>query len=242
MDACGSAPPLHVLEGQKQMSLEPVRTNRSQHHTVLLTLAAVVPMFFGLVIGALSLGSGLARALRAGSVCRDANSLAARGINLADPGSQSLILRTAGGLGLNLPGTASIPNPRGKAALILTEVVKVGRRTCAQGIANWNGDPATCPNYQKYVIASRIVIGNTSRWQSETGMPVSEPSKNGRLRGGDIASVIGNRALDLSAARAKLGTLKDDEHVNVAEVFADVSDLRVPYLIDVDTIRIRDIS
>ena len=226
------------------MSQEPVLGNRSHQIKAILTLTVVAPIFFGLVIGALSLGSGLSRALRAGSVCRNANGLAARGVNLADPHSQTLLLRSAGGLGLNLPGTASIPNPNGKAALILTRVIKVGRKTCAQAIVNWNGDPSTCPNFQKFVIASRIVIGNKSRWKSGIGAPVSAQGLNGGLTDSDMALVAGNRVLEQKSAQGQSGfeALKDDEQLNVAEMFADVSDLRVPYLIDVDSLQTRDIS
>ena len=163
---------------------------------------------------------------------------------MADPQSQTLILRSAAGLGLSLPGTASIPNPNGKGALILTRVIKVGRKTCARGIANWNGDPAACPNYQKFVIASRIVIGNKQRWQSGAGTPISERGVSGGLTDADIVSIAGNRASDLKGAQGKpaFAALKDDESVSVAEMFTDVSDLRVPYLIDVDSVQIRDIS
>jgi Flp pilus assembly protein TadG len=210
----------------------------------IVEFAVVAPMLFGLVVGTFSLGNGLSRMVQAGSVCRNANVLVVRGFDLANWDNQRLVVKTADGLGMNLPGTASWPNPNGKAAVILTKVIKVGLNTCAQGVTNWNGNTATCPNYQKYVIASRVIIGNQTRWPSATGAPTSPTNSKGELSDEDIATKVGNRATNFSDVQGATTIVKlmDDEYAYISEVFVDAADLSVPYLIEMDTIRVRNVS
>ncbi len=218
--------------------------NRKRKGSSIVEFAVVAPMLFGLLVGTFSLGNGLSRMVQAGSVCRNANVLVVRGFDMAKWDNQRLIVKTAAGLGMNLPGTYSWPNPSGKAAVILTKVVKVGLNACAVGVPNWNGNTGSCTNYQKYVIASRVIVGNQSRWQSATGTPSSNTNDKGELSDYQIAMITGNRATNFSDAAGASTVVKllDDEYAYISEVFVDVADLSIPYLIEMDTIRVRNVS
>ncbi len=206
------------------MSYQCARGNRNGKGSTIVEFAVAVPVLFGLVVGTLALGSALTRMLQAGSVCRNANLLAVQGFDMANRDSQSLVVKTAAGMGRTLAGTPSWPDPSGKAAVVLTKVTRVGPKACASGILNWDGNAASCRNYEQNVIVSRVVIGNQSRWHSEVGTPVSARNAKGALSSHDIASVIGNRALDLpgSDGRSMLAHLKEDEQASISEVFADI--------------------
>ena len=218
--------------------------NRKRKGSSIVEFAVVAPMLFGLLVGTFSLGNGLSRMVQAGSVCRNANVLVVRGFDLANWDNQRLVVKTAAGLGMNIPGTYSWPDPSGKAAVILTKVIKVGLSACAQGVTNWNGDTGTCANYQKYVIASRVIIGNQTRWPSATGSPSSSTNSRGELSDAAIATVPGNRATGFSDVdgASTIVKLLDDEYTYISEVFVDAVDLSVPYLIQMDTIRVRNVS
>lgn len=205
--------------------------------------ALIAPLLFALLIGAFSLGNGVSRLVQASTLCRNANVLVVRGFDMAKNDNQKLLVRTGSGLGLS-QGSNFAPDPNGKAVIFLTKVVKVGLKACAEGVPNWNGDAASCPNFQKYVIASRIAIGNGARWQSATGNPVSSTNGKGELSDYNIAMIAGNRATNFSdsAGQQTIVKLFDDEFAYVAEVFVDASDLNVPFLIDLDTIRVRNVS
>ena len=209
----------------------------------IIEFAVIAPMLFGLLVGTFSLGNGLSRMVQASSVCRNANVLIVRGFDLAKPENQQLLVRTAAGLGLNIPGT-NTANPDGKAVIYLTKVIKVGVKTCAQGVDDWNGNVGSCPNYQKYVIASRIVLGNGTRWQSATGSPTSSVNSKGEISDEHIVMIAGNRAQNFSdtAGQNTIVSLLDDEYAYIAEVFVDAVDLSLPYVLTMETIQVRNVS
>lgn len=216
---------------------------RNQHKTgsTIVEFALVAPLLLSLLIGSFSIGLSLSRMLQAGQVCRNANVLVVRGFDLSTAQNQTLVIRTANGLGMNLAGTQN-PNPNGKGVVILTKVLKVGPLACATGVPNYNGNTSTCPNYDKYVIASRIAIGNTSTWQSKCGNPSSTPSSKGDITDYDIAMTSGNRAQSFADTGPTIVTLSQDEFAYVAEVFVDSSDLVIPYLMTTSTIAVRNVS
>ena len=207
----------------------------------IIEFAVIAPMLFGLLAGTFSIGNGLSRMVQASAVCRNANVLVVRGFDMAKTDNQKLIVRTAAGLGLNMAGTNN-PDPNGKAVIFLTKVIKVGLNACAQGVDEWNGNTGSCPNYQKYVIASRVVIGNGTRWQSATGNPVSAVNLKGEISDENIATITGNRAINFSDTGATIVKLLDDEYAYIAEVFIDAADLTIPYLMTLDSIQVRNVS
>jgi hypothetical protein len=215
--------------------------NRRRSGSTIVEFALVAPLLLLLLIGSFSIGLSLSRMLQAGQVCRNANVLVVRGFDLSTSQNQTLVVRTAQGLGMNLTGTQN-PDPNGKGVVILTKVIKVGPLACATGVPNYNGNTSTCPNYDKYVIASRIVIGNGTKWQSKCGNPSSTPSSNGDITDYDIAMTTGNRAQNFADSGATIVTLSQDEFAYVSEVFVDSSDLVIPYLMTTSTIAVRNVS
>lgn len=209
----------------------------------IIEFAVIAPMLFGLLVGTFSIGNGLSRMVQASSVCRNANVLIVRGFDMAKTDNQQLLVRTAAGLGLNIPGT-NTADPNGKAVIYLTKVIKVGVKTCAQGVNDWNGNVGSCPNYQKYVIASRVVLGNSTRWPSATGSPTSSLNSKGEVSDEHIVMIAGNRAQNFSdvAGANTIVSLLDDEYAYIAEVFVDAVDLSLPYVMTMDTIQVRNVS
>src|SRR4051794_13950847 len=80
--------------------------------------------------GAYTVGISLTKAIQGGQVCRDANVLAVRGIDMSLPESKRLIVRTAKGLGMGL-GSGD-PDPSGRGVVILSQIVRVGVAECDQ--------------------------------------------------------------------------------------------------------------
>ncbi|MBM3811379.1 MAG: hypothetical protein FJW20_07055 [Acidimicrobiia bacterium] len=213
------------------------RSNRSRKGSFITEFAIVAPFLVMLLAGGYTIGMSLTRTLVAGQLCRNANVLNVRGIDLSQPASKRALLRTAPGLNMTLPGSWD-PDPNGKGAVIITKVIRVGPNTCNLGIPGWDQNPGSCPNYDRYVIASRIVIGNTTRWQSATGQPSSVPGANGNLTDWQVATVTGNQALGFPGIIA----LNLDEFSLLAETFADISNLDLFSFLKTPVIAVRNLS
>ncbi len=223
------------------MTRRPYRHRR--RGSTLMEFALIAPILMGMLITSFSVGMALSRTVQAGQVCRNTNVLVVRGFDLSQPQNQALVVRMANGLGLNLPGTYN-PDPNGKAVVILTKVIKVGNNACARGITAWDGNPSSCPNYGRYVIAKRLVIGNGSRWTSKCGNPGSTPNSYGDISDYNIAMSTGDIAQNFSDVPGSptIITLALDEFAYIAEVFADIQDLTIPYMMQMDTIAVRNVS
>jgi Flp pilus assembly protein TadG len=211
--------------------------NKSRKGSTILEFAIVAPMLVLLLAGSFTIGMSLVRASQLGQVCRNANVLVVRGINLAQSQNQQLVVRTASGLGMNITGT-NTPDPAGKAVVILTRVLRVGNNACNAGISNWDQNPSSCANHGSYVITSRILIGNQTRWASVTGTPASALQSDGTLSDADIATNTGNRATGFPGIIA----LSLDEFTFIAEAFADTNEIRLFGNILPPEIRVRNLS
>lgn len=97
----------------------------------------LAPALMILLGGAFTIGISLVKAIQVGQVCRNANVLCVRGVDLPRLENQKLIVKTAMGLGLNVPNTYN-PDPNGKAVVILTRVIRVGPNACNAGIPTWD--------------------------------------------------------------------------------------------------------
>jgi len=219
------------------------RKCRRRKGSTLLEFALAAPLLLTLMITGFSIGMALTRMVQAGQLCRNANVLVVRGVDLSIAQNQTLVVRMAQGLGMNLPGTFN-PDPNGKGVVILTKVVKVGANACAKGVPSYNGNTATCPNYNRYVIAKRLVIGNGSRWSSRCGSPGSPLTTQGDVTDYDVAMTSSNIAQNFSdtPGASNIVSLAQDEYTFVAEVFVDIQDLTIPYMMPLDTIAVRNIS
>ncbi len=210
---------------------------RNQRGNVLTEFALLFPFLTTMLAGAFTIGMSLTKAVQCSQLCRNANVLMVRSVDLSNAVNQRLLIRTGAGLGLNIPGT-NTPNPNGKGVIYLTKVVRVGDNACFLGIPNWNGLPSTCPNHGQYVIAQRIVLGNGTRWNSATGKPTSTLASDGTVSDADIANISTNRASGFPGIVA----LSNDEFTFVSEVFADVSELTLLNFMQAPIIRVRNVS
>jgi Flp pilus assembly protein TadG len=202
------------------------RRRQRQRGSFMIEFALVAPFLMILLAGSFTVGMGLNRSIQCSQVCRNANALMARGVDLSKSTAQQMLIRAASGMGFNQAGS-SLPDPNGKGAIYLTKVVRVGDSQCYMGIPTWNGSPGTCPNYGQYVIAQRIAICNTSRWASSLGNPSSTLTASGIVTDADIANVSTNRATNFT----DIITLANDEFAFVSELFADIDDLAmIPWL------------
>lgn len=210
---------------------------RRQSGNVIIEFALVTPFLMLLLAGGFTLGMALNRSIQCSNVCRNANVLQVRGIDLSTTQNQSMLLRTAQGLGFTTPGT-NTADPNGKGVIILTRVIKVGSNQCNLGIPGWNGLPSSCPNFGQYVITKRNVIGNGSRWSSVAGNPSSTLQADGSISDYNVCMISANRATGFPG----VVTLSDDEFTLLAEVYADISDLNFFNWFSAPIISVRNIS
>ncbi len=189
----------------------------------------VAPVLVLLLAAAVTVGMSLIKTFQIGQVCRSANLLVVRGEDLSSPANQQLVIQTASGLGLT---------PAGRSSVIVTKVIRVGPKACKAGIPNWDQNPATCMNYGSYVIASRITIGNLTRWSSQAGNPHSPRQTNGTLTALDVATESRNRAGNFPS----MISLSLDEFVYVSEAFADTAEFSLLRNILPPVIMVRNLS
>ena len=208
-----------------------------QRGSFILETAIVSWVLLFMLMGAFQMGIMLTRAIQAGEVCRNANVLQVRSIDLSQTQNQELLLRTGPLLGINQAGSW-LPNTSGSGVIYLSKVYLVGPLECSNGVNNFDGTTATCPNLGSYVISSRITIGNTAKGGSVVGNPASTPGANGALTDNQICTVSGNVASDFPALIA----LGSDQYTWVAEIYADSSNFNIFQLMKAPTIYMRNLS
>ncbi len=214
---------------------------RRQKGSFLLEMAIVSWLLIYLLVGAFQMGLMLVRAIQAGEVCRNANVLEVRRVDLSQATNQQLLLRTGPSLGINASGSWSA-STTGTGLIVLSQVYNVGPLMCASGVSNFNdtNPTATCPNYGSDVIAMRINVGNTSSYGPSTfGSPSSTPGTNGFLTDNQICTVTGNQVASGSSATV---TLSADQYTWVAEVWADSKNFNIFPWFQAPTIYMRNFS
>jgi len=164
------------------------RNHSSEKGNAILEFALVASLFLvPMLAGSYSLGMALVKSLQVDQVCRDTNILVVRGIDMSQSDNQSLAVKTAAGLGMNVAGT-NTPSSTGLGVLILSTVHRVDGADCAgQGYASngtlSDGTPnyPTCPNFLYYVFTQRLIIGNSNKLTSQIGSPGDTLASNGTL-------------------------------------------------------------
>jgi hypothetical protein len=224
-----------ISKTKKNLGLK--RRARNQKGSFMVEFAIVGWTLFFLMAGVLQLGLNMSRAMTAAAVCRDANVLTVRGIDLSQSTNQQLISRAAAGLGLSQSGSWT-PDANGTAAVYISKVMLVGPLECANGVANFDGTSSTCANLNKYVISMRIGIGNTTRWSSAVGTPASTPRSDGTLTDAQICTVAGNVTTAFPTDLA----LAADQYTWVSEVFADTSNINFFSFLTPSAIYMRNLS
>jgi Flp pilus assembly protein TadG len=177
------------------------RDHSSERGNAILEFALVASLFLvPMLAGSYSIGMALVKMLQVNQVCRDTNILVVRGIDLSQSDNQSIVVKTASGLGMNVSGT-NTPNTTGLGVIILSTVHRVNGADCAgQGYTssgtNSDGTPnyPSCPNFLYYVFTQRIVIGNSAKLTSALGSPTDPLANNGTLTPAQYVVDSGDRA------------------------------------------------
>jgi len=177
------------------------RTYSSERGNAILEFALVASLFLvPMLAGSYTLGMALVKSLQVSQVCRDKNMLVVRGIDMSQSDNQSLIVKTAAGLGMNTAGTNN-PSSTGLGVLILSTVHRVSGTDCAaQGytksgtLSDGSDNYPTCPNFLYYVFTQRIVIGNSNKLTSALGSPGDTLASNGTLTPSQYVVDTNNRA------------------------------------------------
>lgn len=127
-----------------------------------LSLLVLTP----LLLGVISLGLNMHRQMQTVQLTRDAGHMFARGIDFTLLGNKQVLSAIAGSLGLSTTTGA------GNAVVILSMVRYVDVGACSQaGKVDAHGNPSGCTNYQKWVFAERLLIGNNTLRSSNLGTP-----------------------------------------------------------------------
>jgi hypothetical protein len=236
---------MHNTRGRKQLQ------SRKQRGNTILEFALVMVFLVPMFAGAFTIGMALAKGIQVSNVARDAVVLMVRavtdpnsGLDLSLAQNQRIIVRAASGLGMNADAQQN-PDPNGNSVVILSKVVMVGPAECSVGITPapvgappWNA--GNCPNYDQYVFAYRVVIGNGTRWNSTLGNPGGVVQSDGTISANDIATNGGDRVLNYQTATGM--ALTAGAFGLVSEMYADVSFLNFFSILGNPTLYARSIS
>jgi len=222
------------------MRISASKLGQRRRGSSLMEFALIAPFMVITLAGSFSIGMGMNRAVQARQAVRNANVLFVKDYDLSITDNQRLIVRTAAGMGMDMPAPATpyTPNPNGKASIVLTKVKRIGAPSCNLGISNWNQSPSTCPNYGQYVIERRIIIGNQTRWTSHTGNPTSPRDAQGWISQANRVLVSGNRASGFPGFLS----LELEETTYLAEMFVDTDDISMFPIINPVSIYVRNFS
>ncbi|HLJ47702.1 MAG TPA: TadE family protein [Bryobacteraceae bacterium] len=147
-------------------------TRKNQRGTSILEFALFVWPTLLMLMGVVVIGNELGRAVQAGQVCRDADSMYVRGVDFSLSGNQAELARI--GSGLNLQTSNS-----GNGLVILSKVTFIPDPSSSCG-------QPTSPNYStcttgQYRLAQRTIFGNTSlpgTHFTTTGTPTYDSENN----------------------------------------------------------------
>jgi len=223
------------------------RTRRAGN--TMLEFAAVVWILLFLLAGSFDGGMAFIRALQASELVRNASILQVDdavaptdSVDLSLASTQTVLLRTAPSLGLAKTDGTYAPNPSGNGVVILSKIMNVGPIECSLGVGtSFDGTTATCPNLGSYVIARRIVIGNSSRGTSVFGNPADTPDSSGNLTDAQICKDTGNQ-ISGSLPTYLQSTVGADQFTVVSELFVNTSGMGIFNIMTANNIYMRNFS
>ena len=159
------------------------------------SMLVILPLLLGTGVT----GANMIRTLQTTQLARDAGHMYGRGLDFSQPGNQTILQDLGANVGLT--------DSTGNAVVILSKVTYVDKPACAaQGLADASGNPTSaCVNYQHWVFAQRIQLGNTAVRGSNFGtasgvtcrdsrMNVNNDPNNCNIDGLDQATKSGDRA------------------------------------------------
>jgi hypothetical protein len=211
--------------------------SKSESGQAMLEFAIVTISLTFLFAGAFSVGVMLNKALQVSNVTRSAAVLMVTAVtnpkadlNLVLPQNQRILIREANGLGMSSDAQFD-PSSTGNGAIFLSKVILVGATECAAGVTPipggvppWN--TSACPNYNSYVFAYYVAVGNNTRWASTFGTPPSAAVlSDGSISAVNIAT---NTSLQIpSTTMAPVITLVQSQYALISETYADVSSIAI---------------
>ena len=226
------------------------RQRKDGGNTILefaLVMCFLVPMF----TGAFTIGMAVTKGIQVSNVARDALVLMVRaitdpnsGLDLSQTQNKRIIVRAAQGLGMNANAQYD-PSTTGLGVVILSKVVLVGAAECSLGIVPapggappWNA--GNCPNFNNYVFAYRIVIGNGTRWTSVLGNPGVAVQSDGTVTANNIATNTADRVSNFTTTSGM--TLTQGSYALFSEMYADINYLNFFSVLRNPTIYVRNVS
>ena len=215
----------------------PIRTNKAQNGQAILEFSLIAFSLALMFAGAFTVGAMLNKALQVSNVTRSAAVLMVTSVtnpkadlNLVLPQNQRILIREANGLGMASDAQYD-PSPTGNGAIFLSKVILVGDNECAAGVSPIpTGVPpwttATCANYNTYVIAYYVAIGNNTRWASAIGTPPSaDIQSDGTVSAVNIAT--DTRVQIPTTTISPIITLAQGKYALISETYADVGSVAV---------------
>lgn len=207
---------------------------KSEAGQAMLEFSIVTISLAFMFAGAFTIGAMLNKALQVSNVTRSAAVLMVRSVtdtkadlNLALTQNQRILIREASGLGMASDAQYD-PSSTGNGAIFLSKVILVGANECAAGTTGQSAPWSTsnCPNYNSYVFAYYVPIGNTTRWASTFGAPITaDLQTDGTLTAQSIATHTGDSIPSAKVTAAI--TLAASQYALVSETYADVSSVSV---------------
>jgi hypothetical protein len=147
-----------------------------------------------LLLGSIGIGLCMHQQMETVQLARDAGHMYARDVDFGLTGNQQLLVTIAGALGLSTTAGS------GSAVVILSQVRYVDVSACTlAGKVDIHGNPSGCSNYQHWVFAQRLVVGNSSVRASSLGTP------NSLIIGTDGAISITNQVTNTTDVAAITG-------------------------------------
>lgn len=128
------------------------KTNNREKGSQVLEFALVTLVIVPFLLGVVVIGLNLGRSVQVSQIGRDAGSMFVRGIDFTQTGNQDILVRLCQGLGMTRAG--------GTGVVILSKVTFIPASVCA-GISPCNSD--------QYVVAQRVVVGNSALRSSNFG-------------------------------------------------------------------------
>src|ERR1019366_690139 len=149
---------------------------RLQRGIAYIEFAFSLLVLIPLLLGAIGIGLSMHRQLQTVQLTRDAGHMFARNVDFTLLGNQQVLSAVAGSLGLTSTGGAVGTSGSGTAEVILSEVRYMDVSAC--GLAGFTtlgsgGVPTGCTNYNKWVFAQRLVLGNSALLTSNLGTPAA---------------------------------------------------------------------
>lgn len=136
-----------------------------------IEFALVTVVWLPLLLGTLTIGTTMIRALATIQVARDCGHMYARGVDFSLPGTQAMVLELGKDLGMKATGA----DPPGDGVVILSSIMYILEPQCdAAGL--YTGpvgarDYSQCINLRRWVFTHRWTIGNTALRESNYGTP-----------------------------------------------------------------------